>query len=89
MASTNKKQVQEVLPEIIEREPSAEELAEIAAEIAAQPSKDIERAQEYRRQAYQRISDPVFFQWQRGEATEEDYKAAVAQVQADYPIPGE
>ena len=32
---------------------------------------------ELRRLTYQQIADPVFFQWQRGDATKEDWLAAV------------
>lgn len=38
-----------------------------------------------RRTAYEEQSDPVFFKWQRGEATEADWKAAVAAVKAQFP----
>ena len=74
---------------ITPREPTSEEREEWEQAILEEPAKQKAAATEARRQAYVLISDPVFFQWQRGEATEEDYKAAVAQVQADYPIPGE
>jgi len=35
--------------------------------------------------AYRNESDPLFFQWQRGEATEQEWKDAVAAIQARYP----
>ena len=38
-----------------------------------------------RHYAYVTYSDGVFFKWQRGEATEQDWLDAVAKVQADYP----
>lgn len=38
-----------------------------------------------RRAAYVEQADPVFFKWQRGEATEADWQAAVAAVKAQYP----
>lgn len=34
---------------------------------------------------YSRVSDPVFFQWQRGEATQEQWLDAVQQVKEQYP----
>lgn len=40
-----------------------------------------------RRVAYEQISDPLFFEWQRGDATEEEWLAAVAQVKVDNPYP--
>jgi len=37
--------------------------------------------------AYEQNSDPVFFKWQRGDATEAEWRAAVAKVKADNPYP--
>lgn len=40
-----------------------------------------------RQKEYQRVSDPVFFKWQRGEATKEDWLAKVEQVRKKFPKP--
>ena len=40
---------------------------------------------EERRLAFTQHADPVFFKWQRGEATQEEWVAAVAAVKAFYP----
>jgi hypothetical protein len=40
-----------------------------------------------RHAAYVAESDPLFFQWQRGEATEQDWLDKVAEIQARYPDP--
>ena len=37
--------------------------------------------------AYEQQSDPVFFKWQRGDATELEWREAVAKVKADNPYP--
>ena len=37
--------------------------------------------------AYEKQSDPLFFKWQRGDATEAEWRAAVAKVKADNPYP--
>jgi hypothetical protein len=37
--------------------------------------------------AYQNESDPIFFEYQRGENTEEAWKAKIAEIQARYPFP--
>jgi hypothetical protein len=66
-----------------------EEKALMAKLKKEQPEKDKAIATEARRQGYQTISDPVFFMWQRGEKTEQDWKDAIAEVNALYPIPGE
>ena len=40
---------------------------------------------EHRAAAYRTAADPVFFKWQRGEATQADWLAAIAAVKAKYP----
>lgn len=77
------------MTEIIERPMNAEEKAERAEWQKQEPNFELQRAQELRRLGYQTISDPVFFKWQRGEATKEDWDAARAEVETLYPIPGE
>lgn len=48
------------------------------------------RAVEQKRiEAYRAESDPLFFQWQRGEATEQQWKDKVSEIQARYPYEGE
>lgn len=74
---------------IIERPLTKEEKAERAKWAKEQPARQKAEAQEARRQAYVRISDPVYMQWKRDLKTEQDWLDAVAQVEADYPIPGE
>jgi hypothetical protein len=39
------------------------------------------------REALMQQADPLFFLWQRGEATKADWLAAVAEVKARYPKP--
>jgi len=74
---------------IIERPMTKEEKAERAKWAKEQPEREKAAAKEARRDGYVRISDPVFFMWQRGEKTEQDWKDAIAEVNALYPIPGE
>ena len=38
--------------------------------------------------AYQEESDPIFFKWQRGEATEQEWLDKVAEIKARYPDDG-
>lgn len=38
-----------------------------------------------RRAAYREVSDPLFFKWQRGDATQGEWLAAVAAIKARYP----
>lgn len=74
---------------IIERPMSPEEKAERAKWAKEQKTKDLEMAQEARRQGYVRISDPVYMQYARGLKTKQEWLDAVAEVEALYPIPGE
>lgn len=48
---------------------------------------EVNLVNEQRRTAYQVESDPLFFQWQRGEGTEQAWKDKVAEIQARYPAP--
>lgn len=77
------------MTEIIVRPLTDEEKLQRAAWKKEQPARELEIAKEARRQAYMRISDPIYMQWQRGLKTEQDWLDAVAQVDKDYPIPGE
>ena len=45
------------------------------------------RVEAERKAAYERDADPVFFRWQRGDATEQDWKDAVDAVRAAHPYP--
>jgi hypothetical protein len=38
--------------------------------------------------AYREESDPIFFKWQRGEATEQEWLDKVAEIKARYPEDG-
>ena len=40
-----------------------------------------------RRRAYETQSDPLFFEWQRGDGTEQAWLDAVAAVKAAHPYP--
>lgn len=68
---------------------SKEEKAELAQWEKERPAREKAAAQEARYNAYVRISDPVYMQYARGLKTKQDWLDAVAQVEADYPIPGE
>ena len=57
-------------------------LARLAAEAEAARRVAIRAA---RRTAFAAEADPLFFQVQRGEATQADYLAKVAEIRARYP----
>jgi len=46
-----------------------------------------EEVEAERREAYQTDSDPLFFGWQRGENTEQEWLAAVQAVKDAHPYP--
>lgn len=73
----------------IERPMTDEELAayqQTTADLVAHQSTDVDAV---RRSAYERTADPIFFRWQRGDATEQEWLDAVAAVKAEYPDPPE
>lgn len=47
----------------------------------------VEQVESERRNLYEQISDPIFFKWQRGDATELEWREAVAKVKAENPYP--
>jgi hypothetical protein len=59
-------------------------MAEYNKLMADEPRKQVESQ---RLRAYTIESDPVFFQWQRGDATEQEWLDAVEAVKAKYPYP--
>jgi hypothetical protein len=60
---------------------------------AAWPQVDYDRqvaaVENARRAAYATDSDPLFFEWQRGDGTEQEWLDAVAAVKAAHPYPPE
>lgn len=59
---------------------SAEEIVERKANLTAQ-------AEANRLEAYRNESDPLFFKWQRGTATEQEWFDKVAEIRVRYPDP--
>ncbi len=55
-----------------------------AEERSANEKPDIDRL---RRTDLRNEADPIFFKWQRGEATEQDWLDKVAEIRARYPKP--
>jgi hypothetical protein len=46
-----------------------------------------EQATAQRRTAYEQEADPLFFKYQRGEATEQEWLDKIAEIKARYPKP--
>lgn len=59
---------------------SPEEIAEREAALLAS-------AKQNRAEAYKLESDPLFFKWQRGEATQQQWLDKVTEIKARYPDP--
>jgi hypothetical protein len=58
----------------------------VAAEIERlKPIKQAEQAENQRKSAYATESDPLFFKWQAGEATEAEWTAKRDEIRARYP----
>jgi hypothetical protein len=58
-----------------------------AAWAQVQHDLQVKQVEAARLAAYERESDPIFFKWQRGSATEQDWLDAVAAVKAKFPYP--
>jgi hypothetical protein len=76
------------------------DVAELYSEMAADPSilpyvppvpvpPTVEEQEAARRVAYVEEADPLFFMYQRGEATEQEWLDKVAEIKARYPYPVE
>ena len=51
------------------------------------PSMDAMSISDQRQRAFQQDADPLFFKWQRGEATEQEWLDKVQQIRERYPYP--
>lgn len=56
-----------------------------ADELAAEAAAHAEWVEAQRAEAYRNESDPIFFMWQRQEATEQQWLDKVAEIKARYP----
>ena len=54
-----------------------------------EPSVTQEQQSAYRQAAYTQEADPLFFKYQRGEATEQEWLDKVAEIRIRYPYPQE
>lgn len=70
--------------EVIERELTADEIAAITPTDAALTAQRTAQVEALRRGAYAAEADPLFFKWQRGEATQQQWLDKVAEIRARY-----
>lgn len=69
------------------REMTPEELAEREAWEASAYDRAYAEAQRQRQSAYQQEADPLFFKWQAGEATQDEWLAKRAEIAERHPYP--
>ena len=69
----------------IERELTADELAAITQTDDERAERLNAETEANRRGAYQAEADPLYFGWQRGENTEQDWLDKVAEIRARHP----
>lgn len=71
--------------ERIERDLTAEEIAAMTEPEAGRIARLNREAQAARRAAFQLEADPLYFAWQRGEGTEQDWLDKCAEIRVRYP----
>lgn len=77
------------MTEIITKELTPQEIADREAWAAEESDRQKEAVQKARQSAYQMTADPLFFKYQAGEATEQEWLQARADVVKTYPYPDE
>ena len=65
--------------------PTKEELESHWEEVKTEAQ--LERARKNRAVAYREESDPIFLQWQRGDATEQEWLDKIAEIKERFPKP--
>jgi hypothetical protein len=71
--------------EIVEQEVSEQDAAALRPDPSTFAQREHDRIRAERLGAFQAEADPLFFAWQRGEGTEEDWLAKCAEIRARYP----
>lgn len=75
------------MTEIIETPLTPEQIAEAEAWDAGRYQREYDAVTVIRQAQYREISDPIFMQYQRGEATEQEWLDAVQAVKDANPYP--
>jgi hypothetical protein len=76
-----------MMTEIIEVSLTPEQVSDREAWVAGTYQREYDAVTVARQFAYQQMSDPIFMQYQRGEATEKEWLAAVQAVKDANPYP--
>ena len=79
------------MTEIIEREPTADEISEAEEWAAGAYDRAVAEVEQLRKLAYIAESDPLFFKYQRSEdgVTKAAWLAKVDEIRERYPLPAE
>lgn len=75
------------MTEIIEVELTPEQIAEREAWAAGAYDRAVAECELQRKSAYQSDADPLFFKWQAGDGTEEEWLAKRAEIAELFPYP--
>lgn len=82
--------VEMTIPAVIGNRHYSELLTQgITSEPYVEPPVTREQLQALRQAAYATEADPLFFKWQRGTATEQEWLAKIDEIKARYPYPEE
>lgn len=73
--------------EIVERDLTNDEIVAITENENDKTQRLLLEAQNNRRNAYRLEADPIFFKWQRNEATEETWLQKVQEIKSRFPDP--
>ena len=76
-----------MMTDYIVKELTEQEIADREAYEAGAYQREYDAVTETRQQQYNKLSDPIFMQYQRGEATEQEWLDAVQAVKDANPYP--
>ena len=75
------------MTEIIYRDFTSEEIAEHKAWEVGAYEREIAQIEQIRQLAYQQEADPLFFKWQAGNGTKEEWLTKRLEIAERYPYP--
>lgn len=70
---------------IVERQPTQLELEQFQRTAQEEQVRQQERFEQARAAAYKNEADPLFFKWQRGEATQQEWLDKINEIRQRFP----
>lgn len=67
--------------------PTSEQIKEYQKYTSEKIDREKERIRQARQSEYQQKADPIFFKWQAGEATKEEWLDIRSEINSKYPYP--